>query len=62
MDNPPFAPDIRGGRLYARGAIDDKGPAMAAYYGLKLVKKAVFLCPRRSGLSSERTRKTKVYA
>ncbi|MEV3061137.1 dipeptidase PepV [Paenibacillus larvae] len=37
---PPFAPDIRGGRLYARGAIDDKGPAMAAYYGLKLVKES----------------------
>ncbi|SHF22901.1 Peptidase family M20/M25/M40 [Seinonella peptonophila] len=27
---PPFAPEIRDGKLYARGAIDDKGPLMAA--------------------------------
>ncbi|QRG69352.1 dipeptidase PepV [Brevibacillus choshinensis] len=35
---PPFQPDIRNGRFYARGAIDDKGPALAAYYALKMVK------------------------
>lgn len=35
---PPFEPDIRGGKLYARGALDDKGPAMAALYALKIVK------------------------
>ncbi|MBM7692803.1 succinyl-diaminopimelate desuccinylase [Peribacillus deserti] len=34
----PFVPEIRDGLLYARGAIDDKGPTMAAYYAFKLVK------------------------
>ncbi len=35
---PPFQPDIRDGRIYARGAIDDKGPLLAAYYALKMLK------------------------
>ncbi|MCD8509972.1 MAG: dipeptidase PepV [Bacillus sp. (in: Bacteria)] len=36
--SPPFAAEIRDGKIFARGAIDDKGPTMAAYYGLKIVK------------------------
>lgn len=34
----PFSPRIEGNRLYGRGAIDDKGPAMAALYALWAVK------------------------
>lgn len=34
----PFSPEIREGKLFARGALDDKGPTMAAYYAMKIVK------------------------
>lgn len=34
----PFKADIRDGRLYARGSIDDKGPVVAAYIALKILK------------------------
>ncbi|MFX3623107.1 MAG: dipeptidase PepV [Ectobacillus sp.] len=34
----PYGADIRDGNIYARGAIDDKGPTMAAYYAMKIVK------------------------
>ncbi|MFK5705467.1 dipeptidase PepV [Ligilactobacillus sp. LYQ139] len=36
----PFDPIIKDGKIYARGAMDDKGPSMAAYYGLKVVKES----------------------
>ncbi|MFG6121218.1 dipeptidase PepV [Thalassobacillus sp. B23F22_16] len=34
----PFEPVIKGGNLYGRGAQDDKGPVMAAYIAMKLLK------------------------
>ena len=34
----PFGAEIRDGKIYARGAVDDKGPTMAAYYAMKIVK------------------------
>jgi succinyl-diaminopimelate desuccinylase len=34
---PPFGGEIHEGKLYGRGAIDDKGPAVAAVFALKSV-------------------------
>jgi len=34
----PFDAIIKDGNIYARGAIDDKGPTMAAYFAMKIVK------------------------
>jgi succinyl-diaminopimelate desuccinylase len=36
--SPPFSAEIRDGKIFARGALDDKGPTMAAYYALKIIK------------------------
>ncbi len=33
-----FEPTMKGRDLYARGTSDDKGPALAAYYALKIIK------------------------
>ncbi|QGG52769.1 dipeptidase PepV [Lysinibacillus pakistanensis] len=37
---PPFSGTIVEGKLYARGAIDDKGPTVAAWMAMKLIKDA----------------------
>jgi dipeptidase PepV len=37
-ETEPFTPTIKNGRLYARGASDDKGPSFAGYYAMKMIK------------------------
>jgi len=34
---PPYEATIHDGKIYARGALDDKGPIMACLYGLKAI-------------------------
>jgi succinyl-diaminopimelate desuccinylase len=45
--NPPFDPIIKDGKIYARGAIDDKGPTMASYFALKFLKEMNFESNKR---------------
>lgn len=44
---PPYEANIVNGRLYARGAIDDKGPTMAAIHALRLIKELDLKLNRR---------------
>src|SRR5690606_23979473 len=43
----PYGAEIKDGKIYARGAIDDKGPTMAAFYGMKIVKELDLPLKRR---------------
>lgn len=36
--NPPFSATIKDGVIYGRGACDDKGPLLAAFFAVKLLK------------------------
>ena len=36
--HPPYAAEIHEGKIYGRGSLDDKGPTMAALFGLKAIK------------------------
>ena len=37
-DTDPFEPVIKDNKIYARGSSDDKGPTMAAYYAMKMIR------------------------
>jgi len=37
-DQPPFSAFEKDGKIYARGAMDDKGPTIAAYIAMKMIK------------------------
>ena len=37
---PPYSAEIRENRLYGRGSVDDKGPAMACLYAMKAIKES----------------------
>ncbi len=58
---PPFAGTVKDGKVYGRGAIDDKGPAIAALFALSAIKencislnkrvRIIFGCDEESGWS-----------
>lgn len=55
----PFGAEVDGGYVYARGAVDDKGPTMAAFYAARAIQavwpeipvrlRSVFGCNEESG-------------
>lgn len=44
---PPYAAEIHDGKIYARGSVDDKGPIMAALFGLKALKDLQFTLSKK---------------
>jgi succinyl-diaminopimelate desuccinylase len=44
---PPYAAEIHDGKIFGRGAIDDKGPTIAALYALKAIKELELPLNRR---------------
>lgn len=46
-DFPPYGGEISDGKIYGRGAIDDKGPVIAAYYAMKALKEAGYKPKRK---------------
>ena len=43
----PFSGEVKDGRIYGRGTMDDKGPTVAALYALAALKDAGFIPSRR---------------
>lgn len=39
-DYPPYEGTVAGGRIYGRGACDDKGPTVAVFYAMKALKES----------------------
>jgi succinyl-diaminopimelate desuccinylase len=37
---PAYQPTLEDGKLYARGVLDDKGPSIAVYYAIKILKES----------------------
>lgn len=56
-DTDPFVPVIIDDRIYARGSSDDKGPTMAAYYALKIIRDLKLPISKRSASSSVRMKR-----
>lgn len=53
----PFSPEVRDGKLFGRGSIDDKGPVIASLYAMKAVKDSYNISKRVRliiGLNEER--------
>lgn len=46
-DYPPFGGEVADGKLYGRGAIDNKGPMVSAFYAMKALKDAGILTEKR---------------
>ena len=46
-ESEPFSGEIKNGRIYGRGTMDDKGPMVAAVYALKALKQSGFQPSRR---------------
>jgi succinyl-diaminopimelate desuccinylase len=44
---PPYGAEIHDGKIYARGALDDKGPIMSALYGMLALKEDGFAPKKR---------------
>ncbi len=45
---PPYGAEIHDGKIYGRGAIDDKGPTMAALFGLYALKETKLNMSKRA--------------